>query len=139
MAVHESPVSTNPCFSDAILAPIRLLTMVAEYTRECLAIDLARHLISEDVLERLSGFLSVVAFPNMCVQTTARSLRRKPFGTGWHGWRSRRCTSNQVFAYSNFENLLSFKNQHKKCAIGGQNKTVRVSIYVRHSAKLVHR
>ena len=34
--------------------PIRLLTMVDEYTRECLAIDVARQLTSEDVLERLS-------------------------------------------------------------------------------------
>ncbi len=32
--------------------PIRLLTMVDEYTRECLAIDVARRLTSEDVLER---------------------------------------------------------------------------------------
>ena len=34
--------------------PLRLLTMVDEYTRECLAIDVARQLSSEDVLERLS-------------------------------------------------------------------------------------
>lgn len=34
--------------------PLRLLTIVDEYTRECLAIDVARQLTSEDVLERLS-------------------------------------------------------------------------------------
>ncbi len=34
--------------------PLRLLTLVDEYTRECLAIDVARQLTSEDVLERLS-------------------------------------------------------------------------------------
>ena len=33
---------------------IRLLTLIDEYTRECLAIDVARRLTSEDVLERLS-------------------------------------------------------------------------------------
>ena len=33
---------------------IRLLTLVDEYTRECLAIDVARRLDSEDVLERLT-------------------------------------------------------------------------------------
>ena len=33
---------------------IRLLTMIDEYTRECLAMDVARHLRSEDVLERLA-------------------------------------------------------------------------------------
>ncbi len=32
----------------------RLLTVMDEYTRECLAIDVARRLTSEDVLERLS-------------------------------------------------------------------------------------
>ena len=34
--------------------PIRMLTIVEEYTRECLAIDVAKKLTSEDVLERLS-------------------------------------------------------------------------------------
>ena len=34
--------------------PIRMLTIVDEYTRECLAIDVAKRLSSEDVLERLS-------------------------------------------------------------------------------------
>jgi len=33
---------------------IRMLTVVDEYTRECLAIDVARRLTSEDVLERLA-------------------------------------------------------------------------------------
>ena len=33
---------------------LRMLTIVDEYTRECLAIDVARKLTSEDVLERLS-------------------------------------------------------------------------------------
>ncbi len=34
--------------------PIRMLTIVDEYTRECLAIDVARRLNSQDVLYRLS-------------------------------------------------------------------------------------
>ena len=33
---------------------IRMLTIIDEYTRECLAIDVARRLTSEDVLERLT-------------------------------------------------------------------------------------
>ena len=33
--------------------PLRMLTLVDEYTRECLAIDVARRLDSEDVLDRL--------------------------------------------------------------------------------------
>jgi len=34
--------------------PIRMLTVMDEYTRECMAIDVERHLTSEDVLERLA-------------------------------------------------------------------------------------
>jgi transposase InsO family protein len=34
--------------------PLRMLTIVDEYTRECLAIDVARRLDSEDVMERLT-------------------------------------------------------------------------------------
>jgi putative transposase len=33
---------------------VRMLTLIDEYTRECLAIDVARRLTSEDVLERLT-------------------------------------------------------------------------------------
>jgi putative transposase len=34
--------------------PLRLLTIIDEYTRECLAIDVARSLTSEEVLDRLA-------------------------------------------------------------------------------------
>ena len=34
--------------------PLRLLTIIDEYTRECLAIDVGRHMTSENVLERLA-------------------------------------------------------------------------------------
>ncbi len=34
--------------------PLRMLTLIDEFTRECLAIDVARRMDSEDVLERLS-------------------------------------------------------------------------------------
>ena len=34
--------------------PVRMLTLINEFTRECLAIDVAQRLTSEDVLERLS-------------------------------------------------------------------------------------
>lgn len=34
--------------------PLRMLTLMDEYTRECLSIDVARRLTSEDVLERLT-------------------------------------------------------------------------------------
>ena len=37
--------------------PVRMLTLIDEFTRECLAIDVSRRMTSEDVLERLSDLL----------------------------------------------------------------------------------
>ena len=42
---------------------IRLLTLVAEYTRECLSIDVGRRLTSEDVLERLAWLFVMRGVP----------------------------------------------------------------------------
>jgi putative transposase len=42
----------------------RMLTIVDEFTRECLAIDVARKLTSEDVLERLSDLFIRRGVPN---------------------------------------------------------------------------
>jgi transposase InsO family protein len=41
----------------------RMLTLVDEYTRECLAIDVARRLKSDDVLERLSWLFATRGVP----------------------------------------------------------------------------
>ena len=43
--------------------PFRMLTLVDEYTRECLAIDVARLLRSDDVLERLSWLFATRGVP----------------------------------------------------------------------------
>jgi len=48
--------------------PLRLLTIMDEYTRECLAIDVARRLKSDDVLERLTDL-----FIRRCVPAYLRS------------------------------------------------------------------
>jgi len=42
----------------------RMLTLVDEYTRECLAIDVARNLKSDDVLERLSWLMATRGVPD---------------------------------------------------------------------------
>ena len=42
----------------------RMLTLVDEYTRECLAIDVARTLKSDDVLERLSWLMATRGVPD---------------------------------------------------------------------------
>jgi len=43
--------------------PFRMLTMVDEHTRECLAIDVARRLNSDDVLERLAWLMATRGVP----------------------------------------------------------------------------
>jgi putative transposase len=43
--------------------PFKMLTLVDEYTRECLAIDVARKLTSDDVLERLSWLMATRGVP----------------------------------------------------------------------------
>ncbi|MCP4545388.1 MAG: IS3 family transposase [bacterium] len=43
--------------------PFRMLTLVDEYTRECLSIDVARRLRSDDVLERLSWLFATRNVP----------------------------------------------------------------------------
>ena len=44
-------------------APFRMLTLVDEHTRECLAIDVARKLTSDDVLERLAWLMATRGVP----------------------------------------------------------------------------
>lgn len=44
--------------------PIRMLTVIDEHTRECLSIDVARKLSSEDVLERLSDLFIRCGVPD---------------------------------------------------------------------------
>ncbi len=44
--------------------PLRLLTLVDEFTRECLAIDVARRLRSDDVLERLAWLFATRGVPD---------------------------------------------------------------------------
>ena len=44
--------------------PLRMLTLVDEYTRECLAIDVARRITAEDVLERLTDLFIRRAVPD---------------------------------------------------------------------------
>jgi len=44
--------------------PFRMLTLLDEHTRECLAIDVARRLRSDDVLERLSWLFATRGVPD---------------------------------------------------------------------------
>ena len=49
------------CTHDGV--PFRMLILVDEYTRECLAIDVARKLTSDDVLERLAWLMATRGVP----------------------------------------------------------------------------
>ena len=68
---------------------VRMLTLVDEFTRECLAIDVARRLNSEDVLERLAWLFVTRGVPKHIrsdngPEFTARSVRAwlKQIGVG---------------------------------------------------------
>ena len=64
---------------------MRMLTLIYEYSRECLSIDVARSLTSEDVLERLM-MLFITSGPAVCPitsdPTTVVSSRLTPSATG---------------------------------------------------------
>jgi putative transposase len=62
--------------------PIRMLTVIDEYSRECLAIKIGRQLRSQDVLEQLGIYLSIGDCQASFVRTTVRSLRPRWSGTG---------------------------------------------------------
>lgn len=72
----------------------RMLTVIDEFTRECLAIDVARKLNSEDVLERLSWLMLARGVPEHIrsdngSEFTARAVQQ------WlrRVWGAKRCTS----------------------------------------------
>ena len=76
--------------------PIRMLTIFDEFTRECLAIDVSRGLISEDVLERLSDLFIHRAHLNTSARTTSWKSQLTESLTGWRTLASKLCSSNQA-------------------------------------------
>ena len=76
---------------------LRLLTLIDEYTRECLAIRVEtkdgqsgghRDVVGRDVVAGHSR--------NIFVPTTARSSSPRSCASGWASWRPGRCTSNRA-------------------------------------------
>jgi hypothetical protein len=63
--------------------PIRMLTVVDEFTRECLAIDVAKRLTSEDVLERLSDLFVHRGVPEHIRSDSRESSPPSVSGSGW--------------------------------------------------------
>ena len=65
---------------------LKLLTVLDEYTRQCLAIKVARRIRAHDVLEILADLFA---------RTTGRSSRPSSFGGGWPGSACRHSTSSR--------------------------------------------
>ena len=76
--------------------PVRLLTVIDEYTRECLAIRVGRSIRSSDVIETLAGLVMDKGMPDIFVQTTARNSLPGRSESGWEEWEPGPCTSSPV-------------------------------------------
>lgn len=58
--------------------PLRLLVVVDEFTRECLAIDVARSLTGDDVLERLAWLMATRGVPEHVRSDNGSEFTAKP-------------------------------------------------------------
>ncbi len=74
---------------------LRMLTLIDEYTRECLAIRVARRLGRYEVIEALADVMLYRGIRKIFVRTTAQSSWLKNCGSGWPRWARGRCTSNR--------------------------------------------
>jgi len=63
--------------------PLKILTLIDEYSRECLALLVERHITSDDVLYCLADLFIRHGYRNTFVPTTGRSSRPKWSGSGW--------------------------------------------------------
>jgi putative transposase len=74
---------------------LRMLTLIDEYTRECLAIRVARRLGRYEVIEALADVMLYREFRKTSARTTARSSWPRSCASGWRRWERGRCTSNR--------------------------------------------
>ena len=74
---------------------LRMLTLIDEYTRECLAIRVARRLGRYEVIEALADVMLLRESRNTFGRTMAQSSWPKNCGSGWRRWAPGRCTSNR--------------------------------------------
>ena len=72
----------------------RLLTIMDEYTRECIAIRAERSIRSSDVIETLAGLMPTRGVPEHIRSDNDRSSRQGLSGSGWRMWEQRPCTSS---------------------------------------------
>ena len=73
----------------------RMLTVIDEFTRECLAIKVARRLNSKDVLEVLAGLMVMRGVPGHIRSDNGSEFRAKAVRNGLGASVQKRFTSNQ--------------------------------------------
>lgn len=72
--------------------PLRILTLIDEYTRECLVLKVARRLRSQDILEQLGYLFIYRGLPGFI-----RSDNGPEFtANGWNDWVFKLCLLNRV-------------------------------------------
>jgi len=74
---------------------LRILVVIDEYTRECLALRTARRLGSLQVIETLADVMLVRGSRNIFVRTMGRSSLPRSCGSGWASWARGRCISSR--------------------------------------------
>jgi hypothetical protein len=61
---------------------LKWLSIVDEFTRECLTLKVDRSITSEDVIDTLAELFAMRGVPKAFVRTMARSSSRRRSGTG---------------------------------------------------------
>ena len=74
---------------------LRMLVLIDEYTRECLAIRVARRLGSFEVIETLADVMLWRGIPEHIRSDNGPEFVAKELRGGWRIWERGRCTSNR--------------------------------------------
>lgn len=90
--VRPRPARPGHVWSDGVVTArtadgraFRLLTVIDEPTRECRAIDVARRITADDVLDRLGESFIARGGPGTCGRTTGRGSPPRPSDDGSGG------------------------------------------------------
>jgi transposase InsO family protein len=79
----------------AVTRALRILVVIDEYTRECLALRVARRLGSLQVIEVLADVMLVRGIPEHIRSDNGPEFIPRSCGSGWPKWARRRCTSSR--------------------------------------------
>lgn len=96
--------------------PIRMLTMIDELTRECLAIDVSRRLTSEDVLEQLSDLFIHRGPPEYIRSNNRPEFTAHPVGNCLDNVGVKLCSLNQAVRGRTVLSNHSTENSAMSCS-----------------------